>query len=136
MTNNIFEKMAQVTQGAMQRIHVKSALNPMLWLSAISMTLCFGAAYLFWADEFLRRLLVVFGCFVPLITCLIAIYFAVNKTDKLQSEDYQLRHESLQILIEKGGNIKIDQASIDSIATYRAELASSSKSKGEIAEEI
>jgi len=46
--------------------------------------------------------------------------FAIFRPDKLQSEDYQLRHESLQIIQQKSGRITIPDTSIEAIANPAA----------------
>jgi hypothetical protein len=51
-----------------------------------------------------------------LLTCVVAGYFAFWKSERLQSEEYQLRHQTLSIIEEKGGRIPIDSVSLQEIA--------------------
>lgn len=67
-------------------------------------------------DSFLRIFFSIIGSVPIIITCSISVGFALYKPEKLQSEDYQLRHESLQIIQQKGGKIVVDPASIEAIA--------------------
>lgn len=46
------------------------------------------------------------------VTCLMAVYFAVFRPDKLQSEDYQIRHETLELIREKGTANEVVESSL------------------------
>lgn len=50
------------------------------------------------------------------ITCVLAVYFAVFRPEKLQSEEYQIRHEALELIKEKGSRVEISPASLEVIA--------------------
>lgn len=113
---DLLEKFAQLTQAAAGRLTVRSALNPFLWLCAIVSPVCFLFAYFFRTDRTIALVLVAAGVFPVLFTCLVDAFFAVFKAERLQSEDYQLRSESLKILREKGGRLTLDPASLESIA--------------------
>ena len=54
------------------------------------------------------------------VACLGFIGFAIFRPDKLQSEEYQLRHESLQLIQQKSGRITLSPASIEVIANPQA----------------
>jgi len=116
MSTDFLSKVVQNTQSAVQKLHVRSALNPMLWLCGIAIPLCLGGAYLFKEFDFIRNLFAIMGVIPIIIACAGFIYFAYFKPEKLQSEDYQLRHESLQMIQQKGGRIILDPASIEAIA--------------------
>src|SRR5262249_10845562 len=88
----------------------------MLWLCAIATPTCITGAYLFRENVSLSSILLLFGLLPILITCCGFIVFAIFKPEKLQSEDYQIRHESLQIIQQKGGRIVIPPTSIEAIA--------------------
>lgn len=123
----MFERFAEIAQTAATRLRVRSALNPMLWLCAIATPLCFAAAYLFRDVAPLRDSLVIAG-FVPIgVTCLGFIGFALFRPEKLQSEDYQLRHESLQIIQQKAGRLRIPVTSIEAIANPKVLRLTSSE---------
>ena len=112
----MLEDVGQLAQRAAQRLQVRSALNPMLWLCGIATPLCFCAAYLFQADEILRNWLVIAGLVPVGVTCLGFVGFALFRPEKLQSEDYQLRHESLQLIQHKAGRLQLPPTSIEAIA--------------------
>ena len=99
-----------------QRIRVRSALNPMLWLCATMTPTLLYAAYQFQENRFVCIVLIISGL-VPLsVTCCGFVGFAIFKPEKLQSEDYQLRHESLQIIQQKAGRMAMDSTSLEGIA--------------------
>jgi hypothetical protein len=108
-------EMAQSSQSMMSRRMVRSAMTPIV-LVCLSSPCCFLFAYLLRDDVFLSRLLGIVGVFPILVACAMYVYFAVTKTDKLQSEDYQIRQELLQMVSSKGGKIKIEPISIETIA--------------------
>ena len=88
----------------------------MLWLCALTTPMCFIAAYQFRDIDTVRNWLLI-GGFVPIaVACLSFIGFALFKPEKLQSDDYQLRHESLQLIQQKSGRLSVTPASIDAIA--------------------
>ncbi len=101
MTDDLIHKIGRSSQSAATALHVRSALNPLLWLTAISTPLCFGAAYIFKKNGVLTNILIIGDLFPIGVACLGFAYFAIFKPEKLQSEDYQIRHESLQIIQQK-----------------------------------
>lgn len=114
------DRVAQVAQSAAERLHVRSALNPALWLCAISTPVCLAFAYVFSDVPEVRNWLLA-GGLVPIgVACLGFIGFAIFRPDKLQSEEYQLRHESLQLIQQKSGRITLSPASIEVIANPQA----------------
>jgi hypothetical protein len=44
------------------------------------------------------------------------VYFAIKKPDRLQSEDYLIRHEALEMIGVKAASIEVDPASIELLA--------------------
>jgi hypothetical protein len=113
MADSTFSK-STLFKNLLHRIRVRSALNPMLWLSAVFLPFCFSSAYLFKDYDFLRTFLVLIGVCPGMVTCGIAIYFSIKKPENLKSEDYQLRQQTLQ-MIQKG-RIPIDATSLIAIA--------------------
>jgi hypothetical protein len=98
---------------AARSLFVRSALNPMLWLTGIFSTLCFVAAWTFQADPFVCHMLVIAALFPPAVTCLGFFYFMFRDPGKLQSEGYQLQHEALQMIQQKRtGELTIDPTSL------------------------
>jgi membrane protein implicated in regulation of membrane protease activity len=101
---------------AAHRLHVRSALNPVLWLTAIATPVCFTAAYLFRFNGPILWALIVAG-FLPIMAVVLGFcYFAIVEPGKLQSEDYQLRHETLQIIQQKSGQLIVETASLTAVA--------------------
>jgi len=93
-------------------------LNPFLWLCGISSPLCLGMAYVFLMKGamILCYFIVAIGLLPIPITCAIGIGFAWYCPEKLQSEEYQLRLESLQIIQQKTGQLTIAPTSLEAIA--------------------
>jgi len=112
---NLFENIGQHTQSAATKLHVRSALNPLLWLTAITTPLCFTMAFAFKNSSPIFEVLIFSGLFPMVITCIGFCYFALFKPEKLQSEDYQIRHESLQLIQQKSGQIEIPVTSLEQI---------------------
>lgn len=110
------ERLSQISQNAAAKLHVRSALNPILWLCAITTPIFFGFAYLFRSSESIALLLIVVGLLPVIFACIGFGYFALTKPEKLQSEDYQIRHESLQLLQQKGRKTAIPLNTIEAIA--------------------
>src|SRR5947209_2011205 len=104
----MFDDLAKLTQTATQRIFVRSALNPMLWLCGIVTPLFIWASILLKDFPFLRNSFAIMAVIPVLVTCAGFIFFAVCKPDKLQSEEYQIRHETLQLIQQKTGTLVID----------------------------
>lgn len=111
----MLEKFGQNSQTAARTLNVKSALNPLLWLTAIATPVCFGGAFAFKGLSPIFEILVVTGILPIVITCLGFCYFAIAKPEKLQSEDYQLRHESLLFLQQKSDDIELPTSSLEQI---------------------
>jgi len=44
------------------------------------------------------------------------IYFMITAPQRLQSEDYQIRHEALQLMYQKGSRTPIEPSSVVAIA--------------------
>lgn len=60
--------------------------------------------------------LVGFGCLPLGVACLAFIGFAMFRPEKLQSEEYQIRHETLQLIQQKAGRLTLVPTSITAIA--------------------
>ena len=76
----MLEKLGQQSLTAAGKLHVRSALNPLLWLTAISTPVCLGGAYLFQESTFLAGLLVAVGLLPIIIACFGFCYFACTNT--------------------------------------------------------
>ena len=99
------------------RLRVRSALNPVLWLCAI-----ITAPGLYFAtriDAPPPTWLIVL-IFLPVGTAIAGFLFLlIFDRDKLQSEDYQIRKRSLELIQEKGEIFSIKTASIEKISNPR-----------------
>ena len=105
----------ETSAASAQKLRVRSALNPVLWLTGIASPVCFLAATALKEEPYLMWIVAGVG-FLPILTaCAGFFYFALKKPEKLQSEDYQLRHETLQMIQKKGGPILIDVTSLEGI---------------------
>jgi hypothetical protein len=115
------DKLASLTRSAVGRIKVRSVFTPMLGLCAIAIP-----SFLFAAereqDRVIRVILIGAAILFGVAAFVAYFYFAVNRPEMLQSEDYQLRHESLEIVRQKGGKAIVDLGHIERIATSRGNL--------------
>ena len=121
MHDEFFANLSRFGQSAASRLRVRSALNPLLWLSTIIGVTCFGAACWLRSDRVAMFVMIAIGAVPVLVTCGVACYFAVLKPEKLQSEDYQLRQQAMMIIKEKGGRVKVDAISLESIVVLGTE---------------
>jgi hypothetical protein len=104
---------------AAQRLTVRSALNPLLWLCGISVPVFLGAAGYVERSEVLRAFcapLVYVALGLVMMTGLVGAGLAVFRPDKLQSEEYQLRQQAL-LMIQQMGSVPqlIDPSNIVAI---------------------
>jgi hypothetical protein len=88
----------------------------MLWMSAVVGLPCLGMGV--WArdDIWLSGILVTLGSVTIVVTLFAYIYLLFRDPAKLQSEDYQIRHEALQFIREKGSPVDINPTSLEAIA--------------------
>ncbi len=115
-------EIAHASHSTMSRRIVRSAMTPII-LVCLTSPCCFTAAYMLREDAFLSRLLGFVGVLPILVACAMFVFFGIQKTDKkLQSEDYQIRQELLQIISSKGGRIKIEPISIEMITNPDAKV--------------
>ncbi len=108
--------LGRFAQTAAGRLTVRSALNPLLWLCGIVAVPCLTLAALFRDDRVLMSFLIAAALLTLIVTNFIAVRFAIVSPEKLQSEDYQLRHQSLQILQGATGPQVFDSNAIIAIA--------------------
>lgn len=95
------------------RLRVRSALNPILWLCAI--IIAPGLYFATQMDEIPKWLIVLI--FLPVGTAIAGFLFLLFfDRDKLQSEDYQIRKRSLELIQEKGEFFSVNTASIEKIS--------------------
>ena len=103
------------------RLKVQSALNPALWLCAIISTpaLCV-AGFSESPPNWLPWLIII----PVVIACLGFIFLLIFDRDKLQSEDYQIRKRSLELIEQKGMGSPVSLASSNDIVAPDALLGS------------
>jgi hypothetical protein len=116
---DVFSRLTQLGESASVRLRVKSALNPLLWLSAITSPLCFAFGLYF--EGAIQAIMVGVGFLPILFACGAYVYWMLEAPDRLQSEDYQLRKAALELIEEKGMRIPVSAASVEAITnpSYR-----------------
>ena len=97
------------------RLRVRSAVNPMLWMSGLVSLPCLGMGVWAREDIWLSGILVALGSVIIGVTLFAYIYLLFRDSGKLQSEDYQIRHEALQLIREKGSPDAINPTSLEAI---------------------
>lgn len=103
-------KIEEIIRAGLSRIDtirvVRTAINPLLWLVGLTTPLAFILSAII-DDRLIRVLLICFAA-IPVIATLIAyVIFMFRDPDRLQSEEYRIRHRALQILYRKGGSADI-----------------------------
>jgi hypothetical protein len=95
------------------KLKVKSALNPALWLCAIITAPIVISILLFKLTPPIWLITIIF---IPVICAAIGFLFLLFfDRDKLQSEDYQIRKRSLELIEQKGHKFLITENSINAI---------------------
>jgi hypothetical protein len=96
--------------------HTSSVLQPLLWLSFL-VTIPTLILATFTTHEILRWILVIIGIAPPAAAIKAYFYFSKAGPDRLHSEDYQLRHQTLALIESKGGEIVTDTTSLEVITS-------------------
>lgn len=104
------------SQANISRHVTKSVMTPMVLVLAIATPLCFLFAYLFRDDPYIKYPLVIVGILTILGTCGMYLYFALTKSERLQSEDYQIQQQTLQMISKKAGQIVVEPIAIGVVA--------------------
>ena len=95
------EEITKIGASRLERIRVRNALNPMLWLSVAVPIVILPAAW-FFRDYSIVWLLVTVAC-LPTVTAVTAYVILLFKSpDRLQSEEYQLRQRELRMIYRHG----------------------------------
>jgi hypothetical protein len=120
------ERITGRSQSAATKLSVKSALNPLLWLCAIVSAPCFALATLM---ALIHSELFILSCIlcaigsVPILTgCVVGIRLAFFDPDKLQSEDYQIRQQAMEIIKQKGSPIEMIESSLEAMVNPAIQL--------------
>lgn len=107
MTEDLREQITRRMGDVGGRLRVKSALNPVLWLCAVVTVPAIGFASYAKEPSWLVVCLVVMA-FIPLVYAGVGfVVFLLRDPDKLQSEDYQIRKRTLELIAEKGRDGRI-----------------------------
>ena len=112
------------------RLRVKSALNPVLWLCLIV-----TAPSIFWFFKFqvTPPWWLIFIICAPVCCGLFGFVFLLFvDRDKLQSEDFQIRKQSLELIQEKGDKFPVFKASIQAITNPSYSQLSSDKMEADL----
>ncbi len=92
------------------RLTVRSALNPILWLCAIVSIPCATIYGLIQSRPVWLAVL----AFLPVSAAIFGFLFLLFfDRDKLQSEEYQIRKRSLELIEQKGGKYAIDATTVE-----------------------
>jgi len=113
---SLYDRIIGRSQIAAGRLRVRSALNPMLWLCVSVALPCLILAWVTQGAEPLSTILTWLGAAPIAVTCLASLYFTLFSPEKLQSEDYQIRHETLDLIKQKGIPIELSASSVASIS--------------------
>ena len=95
------------------RLKVKSALNPILWLCGLIGSPCIIAIGIQRDPPFVLVVLLFIVVGVALFSF---VYLLIKDPDRLQSEDYQLRKQTLELIEENGGIGAIDARLVEVIS--------------------
>lgn len=114
----------QGAEDAVKRLIVRSALNPLLWLTALVVVVFLPLAIPYSQSDVLRPYcawLIITPICVVGVTLFVGVMFAAFSPDKLQSEDFQIRQKAMVMLQRAGAMPKeIDLTSIAAIANPAA----------------
>src|SRR5712691_12281565 len=96
------DELGKIGISRIERIRVRNALNPILWLSVAAAILFLPAAWFFRDDGLIATSLIVLAS-VPTIAAVVAYMILLFKSpDRLQSEEYQLRQRAMQMIFRRG----------------------------------
>lgn len=110
-----FGRLLAFAQSAAGNLKVRSALNPLLWLCAIVTIPCLGLAALL-SEKLIIAVPLLIIAFLPVVSAIGAyIYFMITSPNKLQSEEYQIKQQALELVQSKGSPIEIMPLSLDSM---------------------
>lgn len=91
----MFEALSKIGHTAIARLHVRSVLNPIMWVSLVVSPIWLGAAYWFRATPPIVWFSLAVAAAPVAVACLAYIGFAVFAPNRLQSEEYQLQNSVL-----------------------------------------
>jgi hypothetical protein len=92
-----FERMAQFGFSRLERIRVRSALNPIIWLAVSVPIISWAAAFVF-RDQFLFACTFIAMGGLPIIVAVLAyVILLFRSPDRLQSEEYLLHLREINL---------------------------------------
>ncbi|PVZ87920.1 hypothetical protein C9426_09990 [Serratia sp. S1B] len=100
-------------QSSIENISVKNVMNPLLWLCGLVTIPCLVIIANSDSPHWIVQLLAAAPVMVVLF---MYCYFAIHSPDRLQSENYQLRKQALDLIEEKGSLAIVDSSSIEVIS--------------------
>jgi len=102
MSNDPFSRSLLHALDKAGTVRVRTALNPILWLTAVVTPTSFFAAWLAGFDTTIGACLVGLGASPVLVAVASFVWFALQDPDRLQSEEYLLRQREIHILSKSG----------------------------------
>lgn len=96
------DEISKTGASRIERVRVRNALNPILWLSVAAGVLFLPAAWFFRDQESIAVCLIVLAS-LPTIAAIAAYMILLFRSpDRLQSEEYQLRQRAMQMIFRRG----------------------------------
>jgi hypothetical protein len=95
------EEIIKTGVSRIETIKVRTALNPLLWLTGLTLPTCVVATVAI-SDQIVRLVLLGLAAFSIIVTIVAYFILLFRDPDRLQSEEYRIRQRALQILYKKG----------------------------------
>lgn len=110
------DRLVQKGLTRIETVKVRTAVNPLLWLTGLTLPICL-ALMLSLDDRSIRLGLLALAA-IPVLASVVAYFVLLFRDpDRLQSEEYRIRQRALQILYRRGHS-----ADIVDIATQRPRI--------------
>lgn len=110
----VLDRLTQLSEHALSRLKVRSALTSCLWMEALTLPFGFGAVLF---GDSLAQIVGTVAIFAPMLIYGIGFLYLLRKNpDKLRSEEYELRKMALTLIEEKGGAVPISAVSLEVIS--------------------
>lgn len=116
---DILERISQFGERTVARLYVRSALNPLLWLTGVTGVL--GLIGAITIAPPVQYAMVVFMFIGPITTVAAYRHFVRRDPENLRSESFVLRKMTLGMIEEKGGAIPLKETSVEAIANMEYE---------------
>ena len=115
--------------GSADRLRVRSALNPFLWLVAVVTPLSLGVAA---TTDGLVQYVAIMLAATPVAVCVfVGLRFAFKEADKLRSEEHERFKEALGLIERKGGEVSILDTSVTATTDVYGTLPSAKRKSGD-----